>query len=110
MTRATLGRRDLLQAGIVSAAMSACKSSAAPKIGSKEVVIGYVSPTTGPLAPLSECDAFMVDRVTRTLNAKRMMLDGAEATFRIVQADSQSNAAHAGEVARTLIGRDRIDM
>jgi branched-chain amino acid transport system substrate-binding protein len=110
MAGATLGRRDLLQAGIVSAALGACKSNAPQKAGAKEVVIGYVSPQTGPLAALSECDGFMVERVTRMLDAKRMVLDGAEATFRIVQADSQSNAAHAGEVARTMIGRDRIDL
>src|SRR5258708_5948247 len=93
----SLNRRSLLQAGVASVVAAACKAGPAGKAASKEVVLGYVSPKTGPLAALSECDDFVVERVTRALNAKRIVLDGSEATVRSVQAASRGNSAQPGE-------------
>jgi branched-chain amino acid transport system substrate-binding protein len=76
----------------------------------KEVVIGYVSPQTGPLAAFAAADAFIMERVTKALDAKAIAVDGKKAKFTIKRVDSQSNPTKAGEAAQGLIARDKVDL
>ena len=76
----------------------------------REVVLGYVSPQTGPLAAFAAADAFVVERVTKALDAKGIMVDGKKAKFKIVRVDSQSNPTKAGEVAQGLITGQKVDL
>lgn len=98
-----------------------CKKGSDEKAGSKEgggggggstreIVIGYVSPQTGPLAPFAEADEFIVERAIKALDAKGILVDGARATFTVKRADSQSNPTKAGEAARGLITSDKVDL
>jgi len=107
-------RRTLLGwsvSGAVGLALPACKKSAQQGGGdTREVRIGYVSPQTGPLAPFAAADAFIVERVTKALDAKAIMVDGKRATFKILTVDSQSSPTKAGEVAQGLISGDKIDL
>jgi branched-chain amino acid transport system substrate-binding protein len=113
-----IDRRTLLGVsvgGAVGLALPACKKSADKPGGSsggdtRDVLIGYVSPQTGPLAAFAAADAFIVERVVKALDAKGVMVDGKKARFQIKRADSQSNPTRAGEVARELITRDKIDL
>lgn len=82
----------------------------APSGDTREVVIGYVSPQTGPLAPFAAADAFILERVTKALDAKGITVDGKKARFTIKRVDSQSNPTKAGEAAQGLIARDKIDL
>ena len=112
-----IDRRTLLGwsvGGAVGLALPACKK-AADKTGSsggdtRDVVIGYVSPQTGPLAAFAAADAFIVERVVKALDAKAIMVDGKKARFQVKQVDSQSSPTKAGEAARGLITRDKIDL
>jgi branched-chain amino acid transport system substrate-binding protein len=107
-------RRTLLGwsvSGAVGLALPACKKSAEQGGGdTREVRIGYVSPQTGPLAPFAAADAFIVERVTKALDAKAIMVDGKRATFKILTVDSQSSPTKAGEAAQGLIARDKVDL
>jgi branched-chain amino acid transport system substrate-binding protein len=113
-----IDRRTLLGVsvgGAVGLVLPGCKKSADKPAGSsggdtRDVVIGYVSPQTGPLAAFAAADAFIVERVTKALDAKGIMVDGKKARFQIKRADSQSNPTRAGEVARDLITREKIDL
>src|SRR5262249_48170356 len=104
--------------GALGLALPGCKKSAdtgASGSGgaggeTKEVVIGYVSPQTGPLAPFAAADAFIVERVTKALDAKAIAVDGKKARFAIKRIDSQSNPTKAGEAAQGLIARDKVDL
>ncbi|MEM7341042.1 MAG: ABC transporter substrate-binding protein [Actinomycetota bacterium] len=58
-----------------------------------EVTIGYVSPKTGPLAAFGEADSFVIGSMGAIL--------GSNVT--IVDRDSESDPARAGEVAQELI-------
>ena len=78
--------------------------------GEREVVIGYVSPQTGPIAVFSAADAFIVDRVVKALDKKGIIVDGKRAKFRVKRVDSQSNPTKAGEVAQSLITGDKVDL
>jgi branched-chain amino acid transport system substrate-binding protein len=106
--------------GALGLALPACKKSSEPAGGgsggggaggdTREIVIGYVSPQTGPLAAFSAADAFIVERVTKALDAKGIMVDGKKARFRVKRVDSQSNPTKAGEAAQELISGDKIDL
>jgi branched-chain amino acid transport system substrate-binding protein len=76
----------------------------------REVVIGYVSPQTGPLAAFAAADAFIMERATKALDAKGIIVDGKKARFTIKRVDSQSNPTKAGEAAQGLIARDKVDL
>jgi branched-chain amino acid transport system substrate-binding protein len=99
--------------GAVALALSGCKGDkpgGGGGGGGREVVIGYVSPQTGPLAAFAAADAFIIDRVVKALDAKGITVDGQKARFRVEHADSQSNPTKAGEVAQGLISSKKVDL
>jgi len=116
-----IDRRTLLELSVGGAfglALPACKKSAdpggagaAPAGGdTREVVIGYVSPQTGPLAAFAAADAFVMERAIKALDARAIKVDGKPAKFRVKRVDSQSNPTKAGEVAQALISSDKVDL
>src|SRR5512140_127801 len=112
-----IDRRTLLGwsvGGALGLALPGCKRSAetggASGGDTREVVIGYVSPQTGPLAPFAAADAFIVERAVKALDAKAIVVDGKKARFRVQRVDSQSNPTKAGEAAQGLISRDKVDL
>jgi len=64
------------------------------------VVIGYVSPQTGPLAAFAAADAFIIERAIKALDAKAIVVDGKKAKFQIKRVDSQSSPTKASEAGR----------
>jgi branched-chain amino acid transport system substrate-binding protein len=101
--------------GAVGLALPACKKSADKPGGSaggdtRDVLIGYVSPQTGPLAAFAAADEFIVERAIKALDAKAIMVDGKKARFQVKRVDSQSNPTKAGEAAQGLIAGDKIDL
>ena len=120
-----IDRRTVLEwslGGAAGLARAACKKAAAPGAAAgsaakpaagaetREVVIGYVTPQTGPLAAFAAADEFVTDRAVKALDAKAIMVDGKPARFRVKRVDSQSNPTKAGEVAQALIAGDKIDL
>jgi branched-chain amino acid transport system substrate-binding protein len=132
MASSGLGRREFLgwsAGGALALTLPGCKKSEekgkeagsstatgteapaeASGADSREVVIGYVSPQTGPIAVFSAADAFIVERVVNALDQKGIMVDGKKARFRVVRVDSQSNPTKAGEVAQSLITGEKVDL
>lgn len=117
-----IGRREFLAwsaGGALALAAPGCKKEektpggqpgGEPQGALREVVIGYVSPQTGPLAPFAAADAFIIERVVKALDARGITVDGAKARFRVERRDSQSDPTKAGEVARALIDGDKVDL
>ena len=66
---------------------------AAPSGDLPEVTIGYVTPRTGPLAPFGEADDFVLASIGAALGA----------TVTIIDKDSESDPAVAGDVTNELI-------
>src|SRR5437763_15706148 len=80
--------------GAVGLALPACKKSAdqgKPGGDTRDVLIGYVSPQTGPLAAFAAADAFIVERAVKALDAKAIIVDGKQARFQVKRVDSQSS-------------------
>lgn len=123
-----IDRRTVLEwsvAGAVGLALPGCKKSSDSSGGggsssgggggggggdTRDVLIGYVSPQTGPLAPFTAADTFITERVVKALDAKNIMVDGKKARFKIKRVDSQSNPTKAGEAAQGLISSDKVDL
>ncbi|MGB8267532.1 MAG: ABC transporter substrate-binding protein [Candidatus Velthaea sp.] len=107
-----LTRRRALQLGAGAvAAGSTLGLSRFPAIAQtpREIVIGYVSPQTGPLAAFGETDAFVLAGIRKQL-AGGISIGGTKHPVRIVVKDSQSKPNRAGEVAADLILKDKIDL
>jgi branched-chain amino acid transport system substrate-binding protein len=107
-----LTRRRVLQLGTSAVATAAAVDTSrlfANAQTPREIVIGYVSPETGPLAPFGETDAFVLASVRKRI-AGGISIGGTKHPVRIVVKDSQSSSNRAGEVASDLILKDKIDL
>ncbi|HXW00178.1 MAG TPA: ABC transporter substrate-binding protein, partial [Anaerolineae bacterium] len=107
-----LSRRDFLKlsAGTVAAlSLGACSSGGTGSSGGRVIKIGYVSPTTGPLAAFGEADAFILSGV-RKIFESGLTVAGTNHPVEILTKDSQSDPNRAAEVAADLILKDNIDL
>ncbi|MGZ8578727.1 MAG: ABC transporter substrate-binding protein, partial [Actinomycetota bacterium] len=117
-------RRFLRTAGIGGAAiglsglLAACRgedSTSEAPTGSgtaptgDPVKIGYVSPTTGSLAPFGEADAYILGLVQAAF-AEGLEIAGETRPIEIITADSQSDPNQAATVASDLITNDQVDL
>jgi branched-chain amino acid transport system substrate-binding protein len=108
-----LSRRRFLQvAGVggvalgFSGVLAACKSSSG---AGGSVKIGYVSPTTGALAPFGEADDFILGGIRKQFD-KGLEIGGKTRKIQIITKDSQSDPNRAAQVASDLISNDQIDL
>jgi branched-chain amino acid transport system substrate-binding protein len=75
----------------------------------RPIVIGYVSPQTGPLAAFGEADAFVIAAMQKQFS-KGITVGGKTHPVEIVVKDSQSTSNRAGEVASDLILKNKVDV
>jgi branched-chain amino acid transport system substrate-binding protein len=78
--------------------------------GAQTLTIGYVSPTTGPLAAFGESDAYVVKAMTAYFAANPISAGGKTFSVKIVVRDAQSTSTRAGEVAAELINSEGADL
>ena len=96
-----------------STALAACSGSVGgggDEGGDGTFTIGYVSPTTGPLAPFGAADSFVVEQMEAYFADNPLEVGGEELDVEIVVRDAQSDSTRAGEVASQLINSDGVDV
>ena len=71
--------------------------------------IGFISPRTGALAGFGETDGYILDLVRKALGQGLKVGDKTFAV-EILDRDTQSDPSRAGQLAKTLINSDNIDM
>jgi branched-chain amino acid transport system substrate-binding protein len=76
----------------------------------RELKIGAVSPVTGGLASFGGPDKWIITYVMKAVGDGVVCGDGKKHPIKIIQLDSQSSPARAGEVAQTLIFDEKVDM
>ncbi len=76
----------------------------------REVKIGFVTPTTGPLASFGVPDAYCVDRAKEAIGDGVVCGDGMKHPVTIIVKDSQSDGARAAQVTGDLINNDKVDI
>jgi branched-chain amino acid transport system substrate-binding protein len=108
MTIQTNRRRFLTGAGALLAAPAILRSTRA-YAQAPTLKVGYVSPSTGPLAGFAEADQFIIDGI-KTAFAGGLQNNGKSWSVDIILRDSQSNPNRAAEVASQLILEDEVDI
>ena len=102
-----LSRRTLLQAtGAGGLVLAAGHRARAAGPGLK---LGFVSPRTGPLAGFGETDGFVLEVARKTL-AAGIEVNGTRYSVELLDRDTQSDPARAGQLAKALINDDGVDM
>lgn len=76
---------------------------------SKAIKIGFVTPSSGPLAGFAESDTFIINQVRSVIGAG-VAANGRTYPVQIIVKDSQSSANRAAEVASELILGDKVNL
>lgn len=99
-------------AAVMVVSLAACSGSVGggDATSDKTLKIGFVSPTTGALAPFGQADAFVVDEMRSYFKANPLKVGGDTYDVQIVVRDAQSDSTRAGEVASQLINTDNVDI
>ena len=72
--------------------------------------IGYINPTTGPLAGNGEGCDWAVKQITDYVKANPITVDGKQMDFEVIVYDSESDANKCSEMTQKLIEEDNVDM
>jgi branched-chain amino acid transport system substrate-binding protein len=70
--------------------------------------VGFISPRSGPLAGFGEPDPYVIGLVRKSL-AKGFEVGGKTYAVEIIDKDTQSDPARAGQLAKELITSGAID-
>ncbi len=108
MTRKTTRRHVLggLAAGVAAPAILRSTRAYAQ---SPTLKVGFVTPSTGPLAGFAEADDYILEGLNAHF-AGGVMNNGKSYNIEIIKKDSQSNPNRAAEVAAELILDDEVDI
>ncbi|MEP1650482.1 MAG: ABC transporter substrate-binding protein, partial [Paracoccaceae bacterium] len=109
MKRNSQTRRGFLTASAAVLATPAILRGTRAYAQSKTLKIGYVSPTTGPLAGFGEADEYVIEGIRAAL-AGGVENNGSSWNVEIMTRDSQSNPNRAAEVAADLILGEEVDI
>jgi len=108
--RAPISRRALIvsagAAGLVAAARPHGAFAAGPEATLK---VGFISPRTGALGGFGETDGYVLELARKAL-ASGLKVGGKTYAVDILDRDTQSDPSRAGQLAKTLINSDKIDM
>ncbi len=106
-----LNRRQFIKSTAAAGAALSAGSLAAPAVhaATPTIKVGYVTPSTGPLAGFAEADGFNIDAF-KTMMKDGLKLGGKTYAIDIQVRDSQSNPNRASQVAKDLITKDQINL
>ncbi|HEX2823690.1 MAG TPA: ABC transporter substrate-binding protein, partial [Streptosporangiaceae bacterium] len=125
VSTAPLSRRGLLRAagagaavvgggGLLDACSSSIKGAAATSSSgssTKDIVIGFIHPLTGPLADFGTSDNWIVNKITATSQYKNgIKVGGKTYPVTIKSYDTQSDPNRAGDLASQAILSDKVDI
>lgn len=95
----------------VSMLLGLCSCAANQGGSDSDVIkIGYVNPTTGPLAGNGEGCAWAVKQITDYVKEHPITVDGKEKTIEVIVYDSESDQNKCTELTQKLIEEDNIDL
>jgi branched-chain amino acid transport system substrate-binding protein len=105
IVRAGAGAGGLLLSGVAAEPVWARARGAA----ADQITIGFVSPRTGPAAGFGEPDPYVIGLAKKAF-AKGLTIGGKTYSVKIVDKDSQSNPAHAAQVANDLLHGSNVNV
>ncbi|WP_214407662.1 ABC transporter substrate-binding protein [Pseudonocardia lacus] len=78
--------------------------------GGDTIRIGYVSPSTGPLAPFGEADDFVIGSIQEYFTQNPIKVGDQSYPVEVLKRDSQSDSNRAADVAADLIQNNGIHL
>lgn len=102
-------RRLLKGAAALTAAATLASTGRGFAAASDKIRIGYISPKTGPFAPFTEADDFIIDQVRKSL-AGGLSIGGKTYEVEILARDDQSSPDRQSNLAAELINKDNVDL
>lgn len=105
--RAGVGLGGLLVAP--AAAQAGAFSISEEAAAANTIKIGFISPRTGPLAGFGEPDPYILAQAKKKL-ASGLTIGGKKYAVQIIAKDTTSSPVRAGQLARELINRDKVDL
>jgi len=117
----SVSRRGLLRAvgagaavagtgGLLEACSSGIKGANAGG-GTKGITIGWIHPLTGPLAGFGAPDNWVISKIKQTTPYKNgFKIGGKTFSVTIKSYDTQSSSTRAGDLAKTAILNDNVDL
>lgn len=105
----TISKRQFLKAAAAATAGAAVAGPRAFAAATDTIRIGYISPKTGPFAPFTEADDFIIEQVRKSLAGG---LKVGEKTYQveILARDDQSSPDRQSNLAAELINKDNVDL
>ncbi|WP_282153375.1 ABC transporter substrate-binding protein [Ruegeria atlantica] len=104
-----LSRRGLLiGAGAAIGTFTLGRTTALAQSG-ETLKIGFISPISGPLAGFGQTDGYVLEKAREAL-ASGVTINGAGYAVEILDRDTQSDPARAGQLARDLINNENVDI
>jgi len=103
-------RREFMKGAASLATLSALGiAGKARGAGQDTIRIGYISPRTGPFAPFTEADDFILDQVRKAV-AGGIAIGGKTYKVEILARDDQSSPDRQANLAAELINKDNVDL
>ncbi len=118
----SISRRSLLRAGgagaavmgaggLLQACSSGIKGASSGAGGTKAITIGWIHPLTGSLAGFGAPDNWVISKIKQTTPYKNgFKIGGKTYPVTIKSYDSQSSPTRAGDLARTAILNDGVNL
>ena len=100
-------RRRVLGGLAATVAAPAILTSTRAYAQNPTIKVGFVTPSTGPLAGFAEPDDYVIEGLQAALSGVEN--NGKTYSIEIIKKDSQSNPNRAAEVAAQLILDDEVD-
>lgn len=108
MTR-TFTRRAALATTVATLGTFALGRSQAVAQSPATLMIGFISPVSGPLAGFGQTDEYVLDQARSAL-AGGVTINGTGYAVELLDRDTQSDPARAGQLARDLINNEGVDL
>ncbi len=117
-----ISRRGLLRAagagatvmgagGLLAACSSGIKGASTGTGSTKAITIGWIHPLTGPLAGFGAPDTWVLSKIKQTTPYKSgFKIGGKTYPVTIKSYDTQSSPTRAGDLAKTAILNDGVDL
>src|SRR3569623_3813695 len=107
--RTGLTRRGFLASSAAAAGALALSAGTNSAQAADTLKVGCICPRTGPLGGFGEGDGYVLD-LARTAGANGLKVGDKTYAVTIVDQDTQSDPARAGQLAKDLINNQGIDM
>lgn len=104
-----ISRRSVLMGGAAALGSFTLGRSKAMAQSQAALKIGFISPVSGPLAGFGQTDGYVLEQARRMLSGG-ITIDGVGHAIEILDRDTQSDPARAGQLARDLINNDGVDI